>query len=141
VERGLNLEVREGERHAVIGPNGAGKSTLFNLVSGKYEPDQGEILLAAEPPRAIAELRGRIWRRTVTREELPLVERTFPDSAVATYSPGDPDELAGQLLRLVDDPAARQAAVERAAALVADMAWEHDAVAYLALLEHNIRGR
>ncbi|OGU08729.1 MAG: multidrug ABC transporter ATP-binding protein, partial [Gemmatimonadetes bacterium RBG_16_66_8] len=40
--------------------------------------DQGEILLAAEPPRAIAELRGRIWRRTVTREELPLVERTMP---------------------------------------------------------------
>ena len=80
-------------------------------------------------------------RRAAVASRLPLVERTFPDSAVATYSPGDPDELAGQLLRLVDDPAARQAAVERAAALVADMAWEHDAVAYLALLEHNIRGR
>jgi ABC-type multidrug transport system ATPase subunit len=40
--------------------------------------DQGEILLAAEPPRAIAELRGRIWRRTVTREELPVVEREMP---------------------------------------------------------------
>src|SRR5690606_16609031 len=32
--------------------------------------DRGEILLEAEPPRAIRELRGRIWRRTVTREEL-----------------------------------------------------------------------
>ena len=28
--RGLNLEVRQGERHAVIGPNGAGKSTTFH---------------------------------------------------------------------------------------------------------------
>jgi ABC-type multidrug transport system ATPase subunit len=40
--------------------------------------DRGEILLAAEPPRVIAQLRGRIWRRTVTREELPVIERTMP---------------------------------------------------------------
>lgn len=45
---GLNLEVIEGERHAVIGPNGAGKSTMYNLISGKYEPDEGEILLKGE---------------------------------------------------------------------------------------------
>src|SRR6185436_21074955 len=36
--------------------------------------DRGEILLAAEPARAIAELRGRIWRRSVSREELPALE-------------------------------------------------------------------
>ena len=40
--------------------------------------DRGEILLETEPPRAIAELRGRIWRRTVTRAELPIVEREMP---------------------------------------------------------------
>ncbi|MCZ6859941.1 MAG: ABC transporter ATP-binding protein [Alphaproteobacteria bacterium] len=43
--RGLNLEVREGERHAIIGPNGAGKSTLFNLISGRYEVSSGTIAL------------------------------------------------------------------------------------------------
>src|SRR5688500_17283698 len=37
--------------------------------------DRGEILLEADPTRAIDELRGRIWRRTVTRAELPVVER------------------------------------------------------------------
>ena len=37
--------------------------------------DRGEILFDAEPPRAIDELRGRIWRRTVSRDELPNVER------------------------------------------------------------------
>ena len=37
--------------------------------------DRGEILLEAEPPRAIEELRGRIWRRTVSRDELPAIER------------------------------------------------------------------
>ncbi len=37
--------------------------------------DGGEILLEAEPSRAIEELRGRIWRRTVGRDELPALER------------------------------------------------------------------
>ena len=40
--------------------------------------DRGTILLEAEPMRAIDELRGRIWRRTVSREELPAIERTLP---------------------------------------------------------------
>jgi branched-chain amino acid transport system ATP-binding protein len=43
--RGANLAVNPGERVAVIGPNGAGKSTLFNLVSGRFEPTSGQILL------------------------------------------------------------------------------------------------
>jgi len=43
--RGANLAVKPGERVAVIGPNGAGKSTLFNLVSGRFEPTSGDVLL------------------------------------------------------------------------------------------------
>jgi len=43
--RGVNLAVRPGERVAVIGPNGAGKSTLFNLISGRFEPTSGDMLL------------------------------------------------------------------------------------------------
>jgi branched-chain amino acid transport system ATP-binding protein len=46
--RGVNLQIRAGERHAIIGPNGAGKSTLFNLVSGRLEPTAGTILLKGE---------------------------------------------------------------------------------------------
>jgi branched-chain amino acid transport system ATP-binding protein len=42
---GVNLEVTNGERHAIIGPNGAGKSTLFNLISGFYEVSSGHIEL------------------------------------------------------------------------------------------------
>ena len=38
--------------------------------------NRGEILLEAEPMRAMDELRGRIWRRTVSRDELPALERT-----------------------------------------------------------------
>jgi branched-chain amino acid transport system ATP-binding protein len=43
--RGCNLQVRPGERVAVIGPNGAGKSTLFNLISGRFAPTSGQVLL------------------------------------------------------------------------------------------------
>ena len=43
--RGASLSVAPGERVALIGPNGAGKSTLFNLVSGRFAPTSGEILL------------------------------------------------------------------------------------------------
>jgi branched-chain amino acid transport system ATP-binding protein len=46
--RGANLAVAAGERVAIIGPNGAGKSTLFNLISGRFEPTSGEIVLAGE---------------------------------------------------------------------------------------------
>jgi len=46
--RGVNLAVNAGERIAVIGPNGAGKSTLFNLISGRFEPTSGEILLKGQ---------------------------------------------------------------------------------------------
>ena len=57
--RGVDLAIARGERHAIIGPNGAGKSTLFNLVTGKYTPTTGDVLLhgdsvAGLPPYEIA---------------------------------------------------------------------------------------
>ena len=43
--KGLNLEIREGEVHAIMGPNGSGKSTLGHLLSGRpgYEITQGSV--------------------------------------------------------------------------------------------------
>jgi branched-chain amino acid transport system ATP-binding protein len=44
----LDLDVKEGEIVSVIGPNGAGKTTLFNLVTGVYRPDAGDIVFEGE---------------------------------------------------------------------------------------------
>ncbi len=41
----LDLHVDEGEIVSVIGPNGAGKTTLFNVITGVYGPDEGDIVL------------------------------------------------------------------------------------------------
>ncbi|MCL7762067.1 Fe-S cluster assembly ATPase SufC [Polaribacter sp. Z014] len=48
--KGLNLEVKAGEVHAIMGPNGAGKSTLANIIAGKedYEVTAGTIELNGE---------------------------------------------------------------------------------------------
>ena len=46
--RGINIAIPEGERVGIIGPNGAGKSTLFNLISGRFEPTSGDVLLKGQ---------------------------------------------------------------------------------------------
>ncbi|WP_425805887.1 ABC transporter ATP-binding protein [Desulfitobacterium sp. Sab5] len=40
----LNINIEKGELIGLIGPNGAGKTTIFNLLTGVYEPSEGEIL-------------------------------------------------------------------------------------------------
>jgi branched-chain amino acid transport system ATP-binding protein len=56
----LDFEINEGEILGMIGPNGAGKTTVFNLISGIYPPDEGEILLSDQSllglrPHAVTE--------------------------------------------------------------------------------------
>ena len=68
--RGVDLEVRPGERRAILGPNGAGKTTLFNLISGEFPPTAGSV-----------ELFGRDVTREPARKRARLgLSRTFQTS-------------------------------------------------------------
>jgi ATP-binding cassette, subfamily B, multidrug efflux pump len=49
VLRGVNLHVQPGESLALVGPTGAGKSTVLALLSRRYDPTEGEILLDGVP--------------------------------------------------------------------------------------------
>ena len=47
--QGVNFALAEGELRCLIGPNGAGKSTFFKLLTGQYQPTQGEVLVRDKP--------------------------------------------------------------------------------------------
>ena len=56
----INLAFKEGELSGIMGPNGAGKTTCFNVLTGLYKPDRGQVIFAGEhitglPPRLIAQ--------------------------------------------------------------------------------------
>ncbi|MBW2092564.1 MAG: ABC transporter ATP-binding protein [Deltaproteobacteria bacterium] len=72
----VNLEVEEGERHAIIGPNGAGKTTLFNVITGTYKPRKGKVFFKGKEitgfkPHKLTRLgMGRSFQITSTFDRL-----------------------------------------------------------------------
>ncbi|KFJ13703.1 ABC transporter family protein [Delftia acidovorans] len=77
---GVDLDLHEGEVHAVIGTNGAGKSTLVNMLSGELAASAGRIALAGQdvtrmpqPRRARAGV-GRSYQRTTIFPEFSALE-------------------------------------------------------------------
>ena len=103
--RGVDLEVRAGERHVLIGPNGAGKTTLFNVASGQIFPDSGSIAfrgtdVSTLPPYRRARLGlartfqiASLFRNLSVRENMLLAARA-PAPFAAWLRRGD--RSAGQ---------------------------------------------
>ena len=88
VRHELDLHVDEGEIVSVIGPNGAGKTTLFNLITGIYRPDAGDIPLD-----------GRVDRRSAAAPDLQARRRAHvPDAAPVPEHVGQ-GERDGRRLR------------------------------------------
>ena len=102
----LDLHVEEGEIVSVIGPNGAGKTTLFNLITGVYEPDDGDILfedrsLVGLQPHQIT---GRGIARTFQTLRLFLNMTVKENVMAAAY----PHTRAGLLRSILRTPGMRR---------------------------------
>jgi ribose transport system ATP-binding protein len=69
---GVNLELRQGEVHALIGENGAGKSTLMNILAGSMRPDRGEMKIGDRPYAPASPLDARQHGIALIHQELSL---------------------------------------------------------------------
>ena len=74
----LNLSLGEQELVGLIGPNGAGKTTVFNLITGVYQPTEGDIHFLGEPTRGVKP--HELARRGITRTFQNI--RLFPSLTV-----------------------------------------------------------
>jgi len=79
----VSMVFKKGELSAIIGPNGAGKTTLFNLITGYYKPDRGEILylkhnLTRLAPHRISRLGiGRAFQGVAVFPTLSVLENVL----------------------------------------------------------------
>lgn len=79
-----------------------------------------------------------VMGKPVVASRLATVARYFGPDTLMTYRSGDPADLASAILSLVDDPAERERRVERSALRVAGLAWEHEAAAYVGLIDRLV---
>jgi branched-chain amino acid transport system ATP-binding protein len=79
----IDLDVREGETHAIIGPNGAGKSTLLNGCIGRLKPDSGVVVfdgveLTGKKPHEINQLGvARVFQTPEVFADLTVLENVM----------------------------------------------------------------
>ncbi|MES2862819.1 MAG: Fe-S cluster assembly ATPase SufC [Bacteroidota bacterium] len=107
--KGINLEIKAGEVHAIMGPNGAGKSTLSSIIAGNetYEVTAGEILLENEDISELApEERAHkgVFLSFQYPVEIPGVSVTnFMKTAIneSRKARGQEDMPANEMLKLI----------------------------------------
>ena len=79
VIQNLSLKIRAGERVAFVGFSGCGKSTIAKLISGLYEPWEGEVLLDGIPVQQVNRA-VRINSLSVVNQDITLFEGTIADN-------------------------------------------------------------
>lgn len=69
----VDLEVREGEIHALLGENGAGKSTLMKILAGAYQKDEGAIMIGGHNVEIRSPSHARERGISIIYQELNLI--------------------------------------------------------------------
>jgi branched-chain amino acid transport system ATP-binding protein len=105
VLRGVDLDVRLGERHVLIGPNGAGKSTLFNVVTGQVRPSRGTLEFAGRDiTRVPVHRRARLGLgRTFQVASLFRHLTVWENLRIAAGTPAARVGTAGDRARAIED--------------------------------------
>ncbi|WP_411676452.1 sugar ABC transporter ATP-binding protein [Caproicibacter sp.] len=108
--KGVNLELRYGEVHALLGENGAGKSTLIKVLGGIYKKDGGEIRIEGKPVeiRGVTEARANgisiIHQELVLVPSLSVAENIFLGrEPVLANGLVDFDRMENETQRVLDD--------------------------------------
>jgi ribose transport system ATP-binding protein len=82
----VDLRVGAGEVHALLGANGSGKSTLVKVLSGVYQPDEGELRIGDRTVRAIdSPNEAHELGIAVVHQESPLVDTLTVAECVALF--------------------------------------------------------
>jgi glycosyltransferase involved in cell wall biosynthesis len=80
-----------------------------------------------------------VMGKPVVAADLPAVRDHFDPEMLAWYEPGDEASLAAAILRLVDDPEARESGAAAAAGRARELSWDREAPGYVALVESVAR--
>lgn len=108
--RGVSLELREGEVHALMGENGAGKSTTIKVITGVHQPTEGEIYVDGKKtviasPKAGAELGiAAIYQHVTSFPHLTITENIYMGREIMNrYGMYDWKKMNAEAQKILDE--------------------------------------